>query len=216
MQKIDKTALHRLSLDYKKWEEDLAANHSPHPRYYSSNGSFYKDIVMDLFRCQNGLCAYTEVRLCAPDFYDAKNWANGKYSNETAKHKGELDHYDPDLKSKPKKTGTGTDWQWDNFFMIDSSTNRDKKNKQVVDFLKPDTADYSPEKYFEYNKTLGKFFAKRDLAPATKAKVTEMLETLGINHPTIVHHRKSAVAAYFEYGVPYDEFPTAIAFFAKK
>jgi hypothetical protein len=62
MRKIDKNQ--QLSTAYQTWENNLEINGLNHPSYNSSNGAYYKDIVMDALRCQNGLCAYTEIQLC--------------------------------------------------------------------------------------------------------------------------------------------------------
>jgi len=61
MKNIDKSVI--LSTAYKEWEENLEAKQLPHPAYNSSQGQFYRDIIMNLYHCQNGLCAYTERTL---------------------------------------------------------------------------------------------------------------------------------------------------------
>ena len=218
MRKIDKTT--QFSTVYKTWENDLENRKQAHPKYNSSNGEHYYSIVMDLLRCQNGLCAYTEVRLCKPDFYAKEHWTNDVYDNSKwtngVPYKGQLEHFDESLKSKKAGENDKKDWLWVNFFIIESDTNIKKGVKKVADFLKPDRSDYSPEKYLEYNQNTHCFEAKESLDDIRKNKIKDSLEVLGINHPTVVHRRKVTLNAYFRYGVPNDEFPTAIAFCKSK
>lgn len=214
MREIDKT--NRLSTVYTNWEAVLETNKEAHPKYNSSANEHYYHVVMDLLRCQNGLCAYTEVRLCPPIFYDASYWENGKYNTtdwqKIVPYEGQLEHFDESLKSKKADKKGRKDWLWDNFFMVQSDTNRIKGRKKVASFLKPDIKDYTPQKYFSYNQNTHRFEPKKDLDETQKQSIVESLDVLGINHPTIIHKRQLTVEAFFKYGVPNDEFPTAIAF----
>ena len=69
MRKIDKSEI--LSTIYKKWEEGLEKNNQQHPKYDKTT-RFYEDIVMNLYYCQNGLCAYTEQILADEELFDKK------------------------------------------------------------------------------------------------------------------------------------------------
>jgi hypothetical protein len=213
MQKIDKT--NRLSANYEKWEKDLEDNNKPHDKYTSSNHRFYYDIVMNLLYCQNGLCAYTEVSLCDEDEYKATNWINGAYHKtwRDAPYDGQLEHFDESLKSKKNDEQGKKDWLWDNLFMVETNVNLKKSTHKVNSIFKPDQPDYSPDKYLTYSKVLHKFLPKDDLSESLKQEVNAMLVILGINRRNIVKRRAKALQSYFEYGCPYDEFPTAIRFF---
>ena len=102
MKKIDKKQ--QLSTAYQNWENALNQANQAHPTYNSSNGEYYQDIVMDALRCQNGLCAYTEIQLCPPPFLTPDNWENGRYKNKNRHHNGQLEHFDERLKWKDKDT----------------------------------------------------------------------------------------------------------------
>ena len=107
MRKIDKSTI--LSKVYKAWEQDLENKQKHHPAYNSSKFSFYKDIVMNLYYCQNGLCAYTEKAILLSGL-EAENWSEeGKYEGEIPSHYGELEHFDESLKD----TQAYRDWETD-------------------------------------------------------------------------------------------------------
>lgn len=118
MQKIDKNYDEILSTKYKTWVDNLEKQGKKHPE----SRTYYDDVVMDLFRCQKGVCAYTEMFICPSSLYDKANWKDGKYeiSDEAefkrTDHLGDLEHFNPDLK-------TNQYWLWDNFFMIHSKIN---------------------------------------------------------------------------------------------
>ena len=216
MQKIDKTTI-ILSTRYKTWEEDLETNGKRHPKYTSSNHEFYYDIVMNLFHCQKGLCAYTEVLLCAENLYDARHWENGVFirTKENASYKGQLEHFDESLKSKKSENGK-KDWLWDNFFMAETDANREKGVKKVNPIFKPDNPNYSPDAYLTYDALTHQFKVKEDLSDDLKIEVANMLQVLGINNLTIVNRRAKTLESYFKYGCPHKEFPTAIRFYESK
>ena len=213
MRKIDKTRI--LSTVYKKWEEELEASQTPHPEYTSSKHKHYQDIVMNLFHCQGGLCAYTEKFLCTPDFYEDKHWKSGKYCSPKPETNGQLDHFDESLKFKTSNpTGTKS-WLWDNFFMIDSDTNIKKRDKPVDDILKPDRAGYDPFELLEYNDKMHVYIANTDLSEATQERINNMIDILGINHSSIKTRRKHTITQYkkskeFDMSFAILEFPTAI------
>jgi len=180
MQKIDKNYDEILSTKYKSWVDNLEKQSKMHPK----SRTYYDDVVMDLYRCQKGVCAYTEKFICPPSLYDKANWVDGKYksNDETANfkredHEGELEHFNPDLKEKQY-------WLWDNFLMIHSKINSLKSDKAVVDYLKPDSADYSPEKYFDYDENTHRYIPNTDIEDKAKRdEIQHMIdEVLYLNH----------------------------------
>jgi hypothetical protein len=58
MQKIDKSK--KVATAYHTWLKSLKNKKQPP---YSATFRFYKDVLMNLLICQNGLCAYTEMSL---------------------------------------------------------------------------------------------------------------------------------------------------------
>lgn len=206
MRKIDKSII--LSTAYKKWVDDLEAVGSVHKKYdgNASKFRFYIDVVMNLFHCQEGLCAYTEQQLCPDAFYQEDKWnTNGKYIKELEKvFQGELDHFDESLKNSQG-------WLWENFFMIDSDTNNLKGSKPIDYILKPDRKGYAPHKLLDYSLTTGLYIPNPKLLPNRQKRVSKMLEILGINHQNIVNKRKREVErlVMFPKLLP-KEFPTAI------
>jgi hypothetical protein len=180
MRNIDKSTV--FATKYQDW---LKKTGDIHLKYTPSN-VHYLDVVMNLFYCQHGLCAYTEMPLCDDDFYDKKHWQNGKYMNQNKFGKfGELDHFDPSLK---KSQG----WLWSNFFMISEKINRDKSDKAVFYFLKPDEPNYTPFDWFEYNEKLNRFVphSKFDLETEKNQQIQYMIDVLGLNHDTVVMLRR--------------------------
>ena len=213
MRKIDKSE--QLSTAYKSWENNLETNNLPHPRYNSSQGEYYKDIVMDALRCQNGLCAYTEVQLCPPQYLTAENWENGRYTLETRTHNGQLEHFDESLKYK-SVGNKQKDWLWSNFFVIDSDTNIIKKAQKVDYILKPDGADYDPFRLLDYSFVTHRYIASYDFDDATRKRIKDMIDLLGLNFPNVVDKRRQVVERVVKYPLERDferEFPTAVAFF---
>ena len=145
MQKINKPC--GLSPAYKAWEEDLENKKQAHPKYNSSKGKFYLDIIMQLFHCQDGLCAYTERRLCSKQLYEKNHWREGRYRNEkpSANMEGQLDHFDPNLKLKKSDSTGKQDGLWSNFFMDHSDSNTRVKGSNLVDkTLKHDEPVFDP------------------------------------------------------------------------
>lgn len=183
MRKIDKSII--LSTVYKTWEESLPEEH---PEYNSSKNKFYYDIVMNLFHCQKGLCAYTEQLLCIPSFYDAVNWQNGIYQKpENWAVKGQLEHFDA-LKKKEKA------WLWDNFFMVDTDVNtKIKRSSGIDEILKFDKPLYDEFELLEYDSERHIFIAKTDLDETVQDRINEMLFTLGVNHEPVRTVRKDFI-----------------------
>ena len=176
MRKIDKTKI--LSENYKKYLESLKGKE--HPKYNSSSNELYQDIKMSLLHCQNGLCAYTEKYLCDPKFIKSDNWDENKYTTVFTKFdkdsiKGDLEHFDESLKRKKA-------WLWDNLFIVDTHNNcRIKGTKPIKSILKPDSKDYDPYKYLEFDFETGVFSPLVTLSKDEKEDVTYMIETLGLN-----------------------------------
>lgn len=164
---------------YAAWEEGTAVKKDASicPPYNSSNSVHYQSIKMELLRCQDGLCAYTEKRLCPKDLYAEDHWQQGIYKNETAnlkEAKGQLDHFDASLKkTKP--------WLWENLFVVDSEANTKKLQYSVDERLKPDNPDYTPEKWLDYEPDTHHFVPKADLPKYLKDIVREMIDKLGIS-----------------------------------
>jgi hypothetical protein len=190
MQKIDKSIDKILSTKYKSWVDTLEKAHKKHPE----SRTYYDDVVMDLYRCQRGVCAYTEMFICIPSLYDAINWSNGQYKivDEAVfrriDHLGELEHFDPDLKSNQY-------WLWENFFMIHSTINGLKSNRPVAGFLKPDLIDYAPEKYFDYDEKTHRFVPNTDLEDETLiAEIQRMIDdVLFLNHGVVRTERENFI-----------------------
>ncbi len=153
MRKINKNC--NLSTVYKAWEKNIEEQGLPHGKYTSSNGRYYLDIIMQLYHCQNGLCAYTEQILCKPEYLAEDNWQDGHYFSAIhSKQKGSLDHFDPNRKEKKG-------WLWGNFFMVDAEVNSVKfKGKKPIDsILKPAGENYDPFYLLEYDlSTHGVYF----------------------------------------------------------
>lgn len=192
MQKIDKTQI--LSTNYKKWEENLEVKNLPHPKYNSSKSQYYTDIVMNLFYCQKGLCAYTEVELCTSEYFTTNCWENGRYKNDKPEFLGQLEHFDESLKSKSNDKQGQKDWLWDNFFMVDSDINTKVKRQQTIDYiLKPDNENYNPFKLLDYDLKRHRFtanYANNNLSDNDKDRIEKMIKILGLNFASIVNKRK--------------------------
>lgn len=153
MQKLDKKDKSILSTKYKTWLDKLNASGEDHDGAYRY---YYNDIAYNLYSCQRGVCAYTEMYICTPALYRKENWIKGRYVVPDEKlckktdHLGQLEHFD----SKDK---VSNHWNWDNLFMVHASINSKKSGTIVYPFLKPDLDEYSPEKYFKYDEETHEF-----------------------------------------------------------
>ncbi|RYY51425.1 MAG: hypothetical protein EOO06_00035 [Chitinophagaceae bacterium] len=215
MRKIDKTCT--LSSSYLTWETALTA--SDIKPYDSSRNEFYWDVVMNLFHCQNGLCAYTEIHLCSSSYFDTANWVEGKYVNpdgtEKIQARGQLEHFDKTL----KKTRP---WKWDNLFMADTDVNTKIKSQNQIDpILKPDDPSYDEKKYLAYDKSKHVFFPHPKLDPVVKERVKKMILALGINYSPIIDARRIFITNILKlvtFGIETwdnvcpEQFPTAVNF----
>jgi len=189
MRKIDKNYDVLLSTKYKTWVDNLESNSTKHPL----SRTYYDDVAMELYRCQLGVCAYTERWICPQELYDSALWVDGKYiSDDSAEyqrveHSGEMDHYDPHLKKNQY-------WLWSNLFMIDAKINSIKSNNQPLSYLKPDLEDYTPEKYFEYDENTHRFIPNTDKDETTRNEIQYMIDNvLFLNHGVIRGDRRDFI-----------------------
>jgi hypothetical protein len=171
-------------------------NQNPSKKYNSPNGDFYYSIVRNLFSIRDGLCAYTERRLCPKKHYVGLTEFSG---NEKSGFDGNLEHFDASLKGS-------NGWQWDNFLMAHTDTNRRKNNKPVNYILKPDSADYDPNFYLSYNYEKHLFHANTEnLTSEEIIRVNGMIVLLGISFDSVVDDREK----YFEEMISQVEFKLA-------
>jgi hypothetical protein len=213
MRKIEKSC--DLSIAYKTWVDAYEANGQLHEKY-TSNGKYYGDVIMQLHRCQFGLCAYTELFLCSPKHFHDNHWINGRYSSPIPKidRRGTLEHFDPALK---KSKG----WLWENFFIVDYETNSSivKGAKKIDAILKPDSDAYDPFVLLDYDAQEHQYLPNEELNnDEQKLRIRAMLSTLGIDK--IPHIRRNYLRNKFSliyYGaktwdnVEITQFPTAFA-----
>ena len=189
MQKIDKNYDTILSTKYKKWVNNLENKDKKHP----NSRTYYDDIVMELYRCQKGVCAYTERFICPSSLYKSDNWIDGDYNIRDevefirTDHAGELEHFDHHLKKNKY-------WLWDNLFMIDSTINSRKSDRDIVYYLKPDSEDYSPEKYFDYDEETHRFIPNTDLSIEQITEIKYMIDNVFyLNHGVILNDRRDFI-----------------------
>lgn len=146
MQFIDKSDSQILSTEYKQWVDGLEKGNNVHPE----NSKYRPDVVMNLLYCQKGVCAYTEMRLCASELVSKSKWKNGRYKEPPPDKFGSLEHFDPRLKIERF-------WKWENLFMVHSDINTKKGRRDVDDILKPDSPGYDPSNYWSTTLTLISF-----------------------------------------------------------
>lgn len=190
MRKIDKNYNMLLSTKYKKWVDKLEQEGTKHPE----SRTYYDDVVMELYKCQLGVCAYTERYICPEELYEENKWVDGKYItniNDEYKrvdHAGEMDHFDPELKENQY-------WLWDNLFMIDSTINSRKNNEKPLAYLKPDLPDYAPEKYFDYDEETHRFIPNTDIGDEnTRNEIQRMIDhVLFLNHGVVRKDRQNFI-----------------------
>jgi len=213
MQKIEKTILH--SKEYEEWLNDLEVQGKNHPDY-NSYRRYYNDVKLELLRCQGGLCAYTEMKLCGIDVFSADKWENGRCkTQQKVEAFGQLDHFDPTLK---KKKG----WLWSNFFVVSDHINTSIKRDKLVDYiLKPDAEDYNPADKMVFNLDINMFIPNPQKTLDEQERIKEMIATLGINYEPVRSIRNDFIKrlrkaieyeAYDEDDYQNSEFPTTLAF----
>lgn len=213
MRKIDKNYDVLLSTQYKTWVDKYESKNKKHPE----SRTYYDDVVMELYKCQQGVCAYTERYICPAELYESARWVDGEYLNDVSAefqrvdHAGEMDHFDPNLK-KDKY------WLWSNLFMIDAKINGIKSNEQPSSFLKPDLDDYAPEKYFDYDEETHRYIPNTDIEDKNiREEIQRMIDNvLFLNHGVVRKDRESFIndiKLKQKYKTPYkvDRFFTAVS-----
>lgn len=213
MRKIDKNYDTLLSVRYKTWVDALEASSTKHPL----SRTYYDDVAMELYKCQQGVCAYTERWICPSELFDSTLWVDGKYRIDHSAeyrrvdHAGEMDHFDPNLKNDKY-------WLWSNLFMIDAKINGIKSNEQPLEFLKPDLEEYSPEKYFDYDEENHLFVPNTDIEDEnTRDDIQRMIDhVLFLNHGVVRKDRENFIndiKLKQKYNTPYkvDRFFTALS-----
>jgi hypothetical protein len=203
MRKIDKTTV--LSTEYKQWEQNLEQRQESHPEYSSSDFKYYLDVVMNLFYCQQGLCAYTEMRLCPQHAVAPEYWQHGRYFANKPGFLGQLDHFDNNLKTQKA-------WLWNNLFLVHSDINVKIKGRKAVDsILKPDSKTYDPFRLLDYDSRTHFFIANTDLSEEEQQRITQMIDTLGLNFGPVRARRKEVLArqiSIIEFGLTtWDDMP---------
>lgn len=191
MQKIDKSSNSILSTKYWAWLKKLNTKGEEHDKNYRY---YYDDIVMNLYKCQSGVCAYTEMFICIPELYDNSNWVKGRYRIPDAieynreDHLGEMDHFD----AENKKTEY---WNWDNLFMIDAKINSIKFNSSAIAYLKPDLPDYTPEKYFDYDDQTHRYVPNVEIENITIVDEIQYMidKVLCLNHGVVKNERRDYI-----------------------
>jgi len=166
-----------LSTKYKECVDSFEGNHEPYKSSNKFGKEHYIDIRMNLFYCQNGLCAYTEEKLCDESLIKESNWVDGKHIGliDDEFTYGDIEHFDESL--KPTQG-----WLWDNLFMVQGDINRRVKHTKPVKYiLKPDSTDYDENIYLSYNHKIDQFYPNDSLTDEEKIDVKYMIETLGIN-----------------------------------
>lgn len=218
MRKINKSILY--STKYKKWLEALEKNGEKHPKY-SSSGEFYVDIKLESLRCQGGLCAYTEMRLCDLSVLSKDKWKDGKYKDQKVKTAGQVEHFDSTLKEEKG-------WLYSNLFVADDRVNMYvKRTDEVTDLMKPDHKDYDPKKRIEFDSSEYVYRASSTIEDKDERKeIDRMIEVLGINYPGHVWSRRKSFVLKLKNEIKrglYDptdyqnsEFPTALSFILKE
>ena len=198
MRKIDKSVI--LSKNYKEWLDSLGEEH---PKYNSSNNRYYTDIKMSLLYCQKGLCAYTEELLCDLDLITSDNWDEKEYITKLDNQNlinGDLEHFDESLKEKQA-------WLWDNLFFVNGDINRKVKcSKAIQTILKPDTPEYDPYRYLEFDYKRNLFIANRNLTEIEQDDIECMIRTLGLNSNGFKRkYQINRLIKAFEFGLELEE-----------
>ena len=184
MRKIDKSQI--LAKAYQSWLEQLDQN--THPKYSSAH-KYYKDVLVSLLFCQQGLCAYTEILIaekerCSPDNFDD----TGRYierKKPESSFSAQLDHFDSRLKEK-------YGWHWENFFAISDKINTEKGTQPVDEILKPDSPDYDPYKLLSYNDKRHLFHVHPEIEDDKLIeRIERMIVVLGLNQGTIKDNRRA-------------------------
>lgn len=194
MQKINKSEI--LATVYQQEIDELNTKNEAHPKYYSGH-KYYKSVLLSLLFCQNGLCAYTELRLI--EIADLEKYKtqikeqNGEFSREiNFETPAQIEHFDESLKQEKA-------WEWSNLFAVFDSVNTKVKGTKSVDsILKPDSAEYNPFEMLEYNIENHVFTAHSDLAENMASRVENMIKTSGLNWKFIRNQRRAYLEELLE------------------
>jgi hypothetical protein len=175
MRKIDKSVI--LSKEYHNWLKRLKTSH---PKFSDSTTrrKHYLDVVMSLYFCQQGLCAYTEKDIFSDNhtLFLEISWDAGKYSLKMPKHIGEVEHFDSEKKKEQA-------WEWDNLFMVLGKANTEKSIKEIDERLKPDNHNYDPFTLLEYDVAKHIFIPNKVTFKTIEEQmiITQSILNLGIN-----------------------------------
>jgi hypothetical protein len=184
MRKIDKTQI--LATEYQLWIKQLKGQ--THPKYSSSH-KYYKDVLISLLYCQQGLCAYTEILIAEEERYRPENFdKKGRYIDRgkpESSFSAQLDHFNSHLKEK-------YGWGWNNFFAISDKINIEKGTQTVDDILKPDSPEYDPHKLLGYNEKRHLFHVHPDIEDESlQIRIEHKILVLGLNQGTIKDNRRA-------------------------
>lgn len=193
MRKIDKRVC--IATEYEKWVNNLTKI-----PIYRADYKYYKDIFMALLYCQNGLCAYTEMRLVESEVLQellTSFNANGKFEGERPECDADVEHFD-----SSKKTVNG--WDWHNLFVVYDSINRNVKRvrepeRGIDEILKPDSSDYEPFRLLSYDANKHIFYANEELNDQNSCeKIENMIYVLGLNYASVKLRRKEYLEILWE------------------
>lgn len=181
MRKIDKSKI--LSFKYKNWLDSINLKAEEHPK----DSKFKIDVKMNLYFCQKGVCAYTEIILCNPELLNENNWKNGEFIKKDFKVFGDLEHFNPNLKKNKY-------WEWDNLFMVCHEVNNLKGIQSVDEYydFKPDSLKYDPFKVFDYDFDTHTFIPKISIKNEKKRNnIKNLIKLLSINHDMVIYKRET-------------------------
>ncbi|MCX6231214.1 MAG: hypothetical protein NTZ33_06690 [Bacteroidetes bacterium] len=161
--------------------------------YKSTNDPFYYDVLYELLIIQEGLCAYTEIRMIDEKSLETlkSGFNDGKYSIDfRPQTPAQIEHF-----SKLKKKSNG--WDWNNLFAVYIDINHKKNYLEdrygVSSILKPDNPSYDPLKYLMYDSSNHIFFPNSKLKKPLQDKVSKMIIVLGINNDFIKMQRREYI-----------------------
>jgi hypothetical protein len=182
MKKIDKSK--KIASVYHVWLKNLKNKKQP---AYDASFRFYKDVLFNLLICQNGLCAYTEIRLLSDEDVKKtqKDFKKGRYTGLLKDFPFDIEHFDSRLKEN-------YGWKWDNLFAVFSVINQKVKRREeqklldkgssVHEILKPDKSAYDPVVLLKYDVIENIFYPNTANLNATEiTEVQEMIICLGLN-----------------------------------
>jgi hypothetical protein len=191
MKKIDKSKI--LATQYHTWLKKLKKEDEIHYDTSKYRTAHYLDVLLNLIIIQDGLCAYTEFRLVDQDKIPQLKAAfvAGKYTSTKPESSFEIEHFNSALKSIKG-------WEWSNLFAVYDSINTKVKRIQesklgINNILKPDTKQYDPNKYLDYDIDLHIFFPAEHISKAEQKNVIDMIQVLGLNWGQIKMKREEFI-----------------------